>query len=91
MGGGKYSQDIHRLSTELAELKIEFEHIKTQHKLRLSEWEDLYDKITRQVERMRKRSLGLAPPDEFHPGAPPSNQEPNRHAILRELKEKFHA
>jgi len=85
--------DFHKLSTRLDEAENEILKLKTAQKLAKAEWDDLYDKITKQVERMRKRSQ--VPIDDAQEGTEKQKEIPeyppqnfNRHMLLAEARRR---
>ena len=53
---------VEELAVRIAELDLEVRTLKTANKHLELEWEELYDKVRRQMSRMSKRSAVDAPP-----------------------------
>jgi hypothetical protein len=84
-----HPQDFHRLSTRVDDLEKELQTLKTTLKLAKTEWDDVYDKVSRQVERMRKRSLvPLQDAQEGQENASPPIDGYFRHRLLAEAKRR---
>lgn len=82
-------QAIQELSERVQKLENEILTLKTTIKLAKSEWDDLYDKISKQVERMRKRATpALEDRQEATQNTSGLSELYPRHALLAEARKR---